>query len=241
MSSKTSVAGYVFVLVLGLIVCGKVYAQEDLAPRTIDVSGTAELELMPDMIIWRISLIDNHTDTMTAKRFNDERLEGVLEIASDMDLPERDVQAGTISIHRVYERDERVGNTSRFKHYSFRREVIIILRDFEAFDEMMEKLVAIQVEFAVSYDSSQRIETRAQARLSAVQAARDKAEAMSQVLGQEIGRPLSIEEHRGNLMWSNPLSNTNSEGTAPEATRRMAPGAIKVTSTVYIVFELADE
>lgn len=233
-----------FVCVLILCsVAGQAAAQglaQPPPPRTISVSGTAEIAIQPDYVSWRLTLTDIDPDPLKAKEANDQRLTGVVDLADDLDLKAEDVQAGTISIRRVYEEDDRGRRTEVFKHYSLRREVVLILRDLDEIDEMLKALAGLGVEFSVEFGSSKMIETQQQARLQAVAAARDKASAMAEVLGQKIGVPLSISQapaFRLEDAWSNTATNSRD---LPEGAD-IAPGAIVVRATVEITFELINE
>lgn len=211
---------------------------------TISVSGTAELESDPDMILWDIVIVDNDVDPSAAKTQNDERYEALLEIADDLDLPAEDIVAGTLSIRRTYHRTER-GQRGAFKDYEVRRWATLVLRDFDDFDEMLEMLAGAGFEFSIEYSSTEIHTMKREARLEAVRVAREKAQEMAEVLGQALGRPLVIDERGSRVAGfdlNDALSNTNTGGGGRFGDEREAvglrQGAISVTASVSIVFEL---
>jgi len=230
------------VLAVWMALATGAHAQPVIEAPQISVTGTAEVEATPDAIEWRILLTDKAMDPRTAKIANDTRFEAVLEAADDMDLPAEDVRIGTVAIRRLYHHDR---NTSRtiFDGHQIQRQIILVQRDLEAFDDMLDALAVLGVEFEVGYSSSQIQALKEDARLNAVRAARDKAQAMAQVLGQEIGRPLYIEEissggHGFDL--NNAGSNTRSGDRQAGEGMASILGAISASVKVKIVFDLID-
>lgn len=229
-----------FCLIAGGFFVDSANAQAVDRARMIDVNGTAEISIQPDYVSWNLTIVDRNVDPLEAKKSNDARLDGIIELADDLDLKAEDVQAGTISIRRIFEQDERGRSTGVFKHYSLRREVVLVLRDLDEMDDMLKALAELGIEFSIEFGSSKLIETRAEARLQAVAAARDKAAAMAGVLGQSIGVPINISQSQP-FMIRDALSNSAGFDPAIARGRALSPGAIKVSTTVYITFELIDE
>ena len=83
---------------------------------------------------------------------------------------------------------------------------------------------------------------RAETRLKALEAARDKAAAMAKVVGAKLGQVLTINEHAQGDRWQRPLGSNaavvQSMPTVDFSTERFVPGAINVQVTVYAAFEL---
>ncbi|MEM9345824.1 MAG: SIMPL domain-containing protein [Planctomycetota bacterium] len=219
-----------------LFIAGQAVAEEE--PRTIYVSGTADIELQPDMINWEVDLRDSDLDPLEAKKMNDERFEALLKLAKDLDIDPSDVVIGEVSIDKKFTRNKE--NEYIFTGYIVAREVVVVQRDFDDFDEMLERLAGFKAEFYVSYGSTEVREAKRKAQLAAVQAAREKAQAIAEVLGQRVGHPLSITDHDVDMGFdlNDALSNTASGGGDRDGTRY---GSIKVRSGVDIRFELLDQ
>ncbi|XAM00043.1 SIMPL domain-containing protein [Phycisphaeraceae bacterium D3-23] len=219
---------------------GRQWTEDTLA--TISVSGAAELEASPDFIEWHITIEDTHIDPMAAKARNDERYDAILEVADDVDIDADDIIVGPVSVERVYERGPR-GERGAFRHYELRRSVVLLLRDFDDFDELLTKLATARVDFHMDYNATQVRAMKREARVDAVRIARAKAEEMAEALGVVVGRPLEIVEsstRTAGYDLNNALSNTNAgarfgNGGDEVGFRR---GAISVISRVEIVFEL---
>ena len=92
-------------------------------------------------------------------------------------------------------------------------------------------------------ESSEYHKTRAKTRLEAVKAAREKAAAMTDLLGAKLGRVLRISEPKESR--TSPYSNfSNSSFSAPrqaepdEAPGTFAPGAIEIKVSIDVDFEV---
>lgn len=220
--------------VLTLVMVGE--AQAEQTPRTISVSGTAEIEIEPEFVSWEIELIDNDADPVKAKAANDERFEALLKLAKKMDIDRKDVIIGRVSINKRMERNEQ--REYVFKGYDVERRIVIVQRELDEFDDMLASLASFKAEFEISYGSDKVIEARKDARLKAVAAARDKANAMAGVLGQKVGKPISIEERVFRPQLSNNSFSNYAENRVGEAARF---SSIMVSASVDIQFELTGD
>ena len=230
-------------LIVGLmLMLGNVAsAAEDGPIRSISVSGTVETKTAPDQIVWRINLTDTDKDMRAAKAGNDEKVKSVVVLRERLGIGEGDLETGRINIRREYERDQH-GRRADFKHFVVSRSVTIHQRDLKRFDEFLDTLVAsAEMEVSFSFESSRVHEIRAETRLKALQAAKDKAAAMAEVVGARLGPVITINEHAQGDRWQSPISNAGfvqSTPTVDLATDRFVPGAISVQVTVYASFEL---
>jgi len=226
---------------LFFIIPGVVLAEDSEQARTISVSGTAVMKAAPDRVVWRIDLSDFDKDMRAAKQSNDAKVQAVLALRDDLDIGEQELETGHLSISREYERGK-YGERNAFKHYAVRRSVTIRQTDLKRFDEYLDKLVASsEMEVNFNFESSKMHEIRAETRLKALAVAKEKAAAMAEVVGAELGRIKTIREHAADRSFSSPMSNaafTHSPPPVDVASDRFVPGAISMQVSVYATFEL---
>ena len=224
-------------VLLGNAGCG----EEPPRIRTVSVSGSVETKTAPDHVVWRITLTDADKNPRLAKAKNDEKVKSVVALRKKLRLGEGNLETGSVNIRREYERDDR-GRRGDFKHFVLSRNVTIRQRDLKRFDEFLDTLVtSAEMEVSFSFGSSRIHDVRAETRLKALQAAKDKAAAMAKVVGARLGPVLTINEHRQGDRWSSPASNRAFVHSSPGidlATEKFVPGAINVRVTVYATFEL---
>ncbi len=174
---------------------GTASAREQRPLRIISVSGTVQTKTAPDQIVWRITLTDTDKDMREAKARNDAKIESVIALREALGVGDGDIETGSVNIRREYERDQR-GDRGDFKHFRITRSVTIRQRDLKRFDEFLDALVSsAEMEVSFSFASSRIHEIRAETRLKALQAAKDKAEAMVQIVGAKLGGVLTIDEY----------------------------------------------
>ncbi|MDK1020461.1 MAG: SIMPL domain-containing protein [Candidatus Hydrogenedentes bacterium] len=220
---------------------GTVSAHDEVSLRSISVSGTVETKTAPDQIVWRITLTDTDKDMRKAKARNDAKIESVIALREKLDVGDEDIATGSVNIRREYERDQH-GDRGDFKHFLISRSVTIRQRDLKRFDEFLDALVSsAEMDVGFSFDSSRIHEIRAETRLKALRAAKDKAEALVQVVGSKLGRVLTIDEYAQGRRWQSPASNmmvVQSRPSVDLASEKFVPGAMSVQVTVYATFEI---
>lgn len=219
-------------------------ARQDEPLRSISVSGTVETKVAPDLIVWSISLTDTDKDMRKAKEMNDAKIESVIALREKLDVGDGDIETGTVSIRREFERVPQ-GGRGEFKHFVVNRYVTIRQRDLKRFDEFLDAFVSsAEMEVNFQFESSKMMDVRAETRLKALQIAKEKAQTMAEVAGAKLGKVITINEHAQRSV--NPMSNasirqgsfTQSTPGADLATDTFIPGAMRVQMTVYATFEL---
>jgi len=225
-----------------LSVCGAFAAEEEI-PR-ISVTGTAVTRTIPDEALWHITISEFDQTPLPPKDRSDEKLRAILSLAKKLEVAPEDIQSGSLSIRREYNRDEH-GRQTTFKHFAVSRRVTLKQRDLTRFDEFAAKLLtAGDMEVSFNLQSSKVHELRAETRLEAMRLAKQKADAMCREVGATTGRALRIEEHRDRNRGFDALSNNGFivDSGGPEAADltqgTFAPGAIEVRITVYVDFEI---
>ncbi len=221
--------------------------------RTIKVSGNAQVMVVPDEVILTLGIESWHAKLGTAKINNDQVVKNVIGVTKEFNIPEKYVQTDYLNVQPSFENYEHHVLTG----YYVRRNVVITMKDLTQFEGLLSAVLEAGVNYVhgIDFRTSELRRYRDQARELALQAAREKAVAMSGKLDQEIGDPLSIEE--ANFYWYSPYSSYWSYGSgggmaqnvvqnAPSAAsgdmsqidEAMEPGQIAVGATVNVEFVL---
>lgn len=214
--------------------------------RSISVSGTAVIHTPPDVIVWTLDISDFDKDMLAAKRRNDQRVKAILGLRTVLELKEGDLETGQVSIRRDYEQDKQ-GVRGAFKHFVISRTILVRQHDWERFDHFLETFVAsAQPEVDFEFQSTRIQEARAEARLKALHAAREKAAALAMVVGAKLGKVVKVDEHLpvfaggagggggggGATLGADPGFPADLPGGT------FVPGQMDVSITIYAVFEL---
>ena len=214
-------------------------ADDARKPRSITVTGTAVVRMVPDEVTIRLRIETLDKDVRKSKADCDAGVKKLLALAKEMQIETRDVQTANAVIASVSEKES---DRWVWKGYKSTVDVLVKLRQLGGYDEFIARAVEGSVLLeGIGFSSSQAVQKRGEARLMALRAAREKAAAMAAELDQKIGPPLSVVEE-GARSWSGFLENTAREvttDTAPDATV-LAPGQIDIFAQVTVEFELRD-
>jgi uncharacterized protein len=232
-----------------------VSAQEiDKMPMII-VTGTAEVMVAPDEVIFSLDVTKTNKDLQVAKRLNDEVVSKVLELTRRFSVAPQNVKTDYVSVEMKYEsiRDakkkiygedgDEVG-TKIFRGYEVSKTIIVKLTDISRFEEFFAEALktGLTEVNSVKFETSKLRENKDKARDLAMKAAREKATALSASVGQTIGKAIRIVEGIvSNQNYSNLSANSNTVGTTgsfSESVATFAPGAIKVEAQVTVSFLL---
>lgn len=222
---------------------GTVISTTSPAPRTVAVTGMAEVETTPDEFVVTVGVDTTGPDAARAKSANDAIMRALLDVPRQLGVDPKWVRTEGFSLAPRF---EGAWDARRLVGFEAHKTLVLVLHDDKQVEPALEALFrdgANRIE-GVQFKSTKILEQRKLARTKAVAAAREKAEAMAGVLGQKVGRPLRIDEtaEPSSSPWSPaPQSNVvfNNE-TRSELREAMAAGKIRVPATVAITFELGE-
>lgn len=214
-------------------------AHPPLTGRTVTVSGAAEILTAPDTFELTIGF-DVQDDSLNKVRDESRRrAAALLAVAAKHQIPDCDVQTQDLSLQPRYDSYEH----RKIVGYTASRGLVLTLRNIDSVEDVLYDMLAAGANRVdrVQFHSSAAREKRAEARVLAVKAAREKAEAMAAALGQTVGEPLRIEEGASEGSWRSPttLNYALSNETVPHVSDTVATGKIQVQASVAVTFALA--
>lgn len=215
-------------------------AQEKAGPRLITVTGEAEIRVVPDEVVFDLTVQTVNRDLKLAKAQTDERLKKLVELTRRYNVTPQDVQTDYISVEPRY----RGGNETRqFIGFAVRKDLVFKLRDVTKAEAMLSEVMESGITRIndIDFRTSELRKYRDQARAQAIRAAQEKAVALTREIGQKIGKAYSIEEvvPTNNPYSQNVSSNAVSmvgDGEASSGT--LAIGQITVNARIVVRFEL---
>lgn len=212
------------------------FAQTADLRRKIDVTGTAEQEVTPDVIYVSISL----KEYMDGKnKVNIDALERQLEKAvADAGIAKEDFTISNVSAYNIYQKkknpDFLAGKQYRIKFH-----------DLSTYNIILSQIdpKAIQNTGIESYDYSKIEDLRRDLKTKALLAARTKATYLLTALGEHVGSPLNIEEIN-NESFPQPVYRANvmmmakSADAAVDQPSDVDVKKIKLSYQIHAVFEI---
>jgi uncharacterized protein YggE len=155
--------------------------------RKIEVSGTAETEVTPDIIYFSISLKEymdgrNRVDITTLEN-------QLIKTVADAGLPKDDLTINNISGYTTYQK-KKDPNFLAGKQYRIK------FHDLNKVNQLLGAIdpKGIQSTYIESYDYSKIEELKKELKLKALIAARDKAAYLLTGIGQKLGDAINVTE-----------------------------------------------
>lgn len=212
------------------------YAQETKQIPQINVNGEGKIKVVPDQATLTVTVETKGNNAKEVKKINDEQMESVLKLIKKMNLPATDYKTQRVSLNPQYDYEKKK-NT-----YNAQQTIEILLKDLSKYDELMEGIVANGINRIdnVVFQSSKLAQYQSEARKVAMKEAKLKAEDYVAVLGQKVGKALTITDNT-QVYYPQPVFATMrkmeiSDSAAPRET--LATGEITITANVSVNFIL---
>lgn len=188
-------------LLFGIAICmltiTHLHAQTpQVDPAYIEVTGSAEMEIIPDEIYISVSLSERYDGReKVTLAVQDEKFFNAIK---ELGIPMGDVQLSDA--------------VTDYSYYKWRKEDALATKDYivlvhtaEMTSKLFKKLVDIDAENAkVTKVSHSKIEQyRKEVKIKAMKATHEKAEYMLEAIGQELGKPIVITELNENVLTTN--------------------------------------
>jgi uncharacterized protein YggE len=167
-------------------------AEDRLPPKVVRVVGTSEVKVVPDRAVIEIGVEKQNPSATVAKQMADGAARRLLASLRANGVDDKDVQTTFLSLQPQF--DYRKG--MRISYFVAEQTLSVTVRDLARLDSLLESVIKAggnRVD-SIQYETSDLRKYRDQAHDFAVKAAREKAHALAQALGQDIGKPYSIEE-----------------------------------------------
>ena len=216
---------------------GFVFAQDKL-PRIVRVVGAAEVKVVPDRAIIELGVQKQDPNAGAAKRAADVAARRILATLRANGVDDKDIQTTYLSLQP----ESYVRKGLRVSYFVAQQTLSVTVRDLGRIDALLQAIIQAggnRID-SIAYETSELRKYRDQARDMAVKAAREKAAALAQALGQEVGKAHSIEEvaetdyERTRQVQANAYAFTENGIHA----RSIAPGQTSISASVIVSFDL---
>ena len=210
-------------------------AQEPKLVPQISVSGEGKIKAIPDQVFISIAVETKGTNATDVKKQNDTTIEKVLQFITKFKVPKSDVQTKSVSLNPQYDYEKKKRN------YNATQTIEILLKNISQYDALMEGLVDAGINRInlVEFKTSKLTEYQSEARKLAMKEAKSKAEDYVSVLGQKVGKAITITDNTQNY-YPQPMyaMKTMAIDQAETSRETLAIGEINITATVNVSFLL---
>lgn len=207
-------------------------------PKVVKTTGTAEIKVTPDRAVIQVGVERQSATAKAAKAAADGVSRRLLAVLKAQGIEDKDIQTTYLDLQPTsyYQKQVRINNFTATQSLS------VTVRDLTKLDGVMDAVMSAGANRidGIQYESSELRKYRDQARDEATKAAKEKAVALAQALGNQVGKTYSIEEVQqwdGYPMLGGLSANASFERTRTPAPST-APGQLTVTASVIVSFDL---
>lgn len=205
--------------------------------RTIKVTGNSNVLVSPDNVTIHFQIDVLNKDLKLAKDKSNEIFSDIMVVADKFKLNHNQIKTNYFTIYPKY------GYDNVFLGYQVTKAIAFRLDDLTKFEELTSSLLVSGVEriIRINFDVVDSRKYRDQTRGEALKAAKEKAVAMADQYGKQVGDPISIiEESDGGTHWNspNPFNSTAYTVGSSVLSEGIAYGQNSISSKVTVVFEL---
>jgi uncharacterized protein YggE len=222
-------------LLLTLLFMTLSYAQEIKQVPQISVAGEGKVKVVPDQATITATVQTKGNNAKDIKKENDQQMEAVLKIIKKMNLAPADYRTQRVSLNPIFDYEKKKTT------YNAIQTVEILLRDLSQYDALMEGLVEEGINRIdnVVFQSSKLAQHQSEARKLAIKDAKLKAEDYVSVLGQKVGKAMTISDNSQNYQPQTVYAMKTMAMDESAATREtLAAGEITITANVSVSFIL---
>jgi uncharacterized protein YggE len=224
-------------------------ALDNPTQRTITVTGESEVKVNPDEVVVTVGIETRNKDLSEVRKLNDQKAKKLVANTISVGVASKDIKTDYLNLQPEYH-ESSLQRT--FLAYVQKTTIVISLRDVSKFEALVTSTLQAGAEYihGIEFRTSELRKHRDEARALAIKAAKEKATALANELGQKIGAPRSIQEGQAGY-WSSyggwwghgyqnmsqnfvqiAGSNTRSQDNA------LAPGQLSVRASVTVTFDL---
>ena len=221
--------------VLTLIAAFPAIAQQNIERSLVNVTGEGTVKVEPDEVLIKSRIEHEGASAAEVKKQNDEVVNKVIKYLKSQNIDEKNIQTDYMNLNKRYDYND--------KTYSYvaNQAISISLDDIKDYEKIMKGLLenGLNRIDGIQFKSSEMEKYEREARKKAVLDAQNKAKQLSEPLGQEIGKAVSISEM--DYRNSQPVYRMDEAvemSAAKGSQETIAPGELEIKIKVNVGFEL---
>lgn len=235
MKTKSLIVFAVIALALLMSACAPA---NPAAVRTLNVSGTGQANLAPDIAYIYVGV---HTENPTAAEAvadNTTQTQTVIQAIKDFGIDEKDIRTTNFSIYPQDKFDPQTGTPTGDKTYVVDNTVYVTVRKLDQLGDLLDTVVKAGANTvnSVQFDVADKAAALKQARADAVKDAEAQAKSLAEAAGLSLGEIQSI-----GFFDSQPIFDGKGGGgavAAEAAAVPIQPGQLTFTVTVNVSYAL---
>jgi hypothetical protein len=200
----------------------------------IHVAGTGTVKLKPDIANVQIGVQTFNADAQVAVSENNDRTQAIIDAVKQLGVADKDIQTTQFSVTPQRDWTKPDPNIIGFQ---VNNTVAVKMRNLDDVGKVLQASVDAGANniFGLDFTVDDPTPFKNDARVKAIEDARQRAESMAKASGVKVGKPTSIVETSAGTP---PIYRTNLDKAAAESSVPVEVGELELTVTVDVVFEI---
>ncbi|MCL4791001.1 MAG: SIMPL domain-containing protein [Gammaproteobacteria bacterium] len=226
-------------LLLFCLLAAPIAVQADEEPRTISVSGTGSVDVVPDIARLRLAVQRRDLDMSAARAATVKASRDFIALCGRLGIKESKVRTAGLTIQPEYRWDQQQ-KRQVFTGYFVQRQLEVELADLDKLGELIEGAIDAGVNEVSppELDSSQRRELGRQALAAAATDARSNAQRIADTLGVKLGALRNLSAHSNSPRPPGPMLRMATMSVESDAGASYTPGEISLDAQVSASFDI---
>jgi uncharacterized protein YggE len=216
-------------------------AQTPPPPRTLSITGNAEVHAAPDAALVLTGVVSESETAAAALKANSTALAKVIDVVRAAGVEAKDVQTSGLALQPRYYHPDKPSPTDkpRIVGYTAVNEVTLRVRDLAKIGDLLDKMTlagANRID-GIQFIVSNQERLLDEARRKAIADAKDKADLYAQAGGFALGKVMSLNDE--STPPARPMARAMSMAAAP-APVPVEAGEMTLAVRLHVVWSLAD-
>lgn len=205
--------------------------------RTISISGEGRVSVIPDIAYISLGLTVERAKVADAQSENSKIMNSLIEKLKALSIDKKDIKTTNYSIYPNYDYPN---GKQVLRSYTVNQEVQVKLRQTDKVEEVLQIAGDLNLNQigGLAFDVDEPEQYRQEARKKALENAKEKADALAQIMGVKLGKVVSFSE--GESYLPVPYYDARAEYGygGGGATPTVEAGSQDISITATIVYEL---
>ena len=236
LTSLKLIGGYLLLILPGIVTVSSAVAQENHFVPALTVVGVGEVSAAPDIAEIDAGVVNESNVATEALAANNTAMRDLFDNLAAFNIEPKDIQTTAFNVFPVYSRGQGV---QQINGYRVENRVHIKIRDLDRFGEILDSLISKGANsvHSINFTFADPKTLQNQARIAAVENAREKAQLYAKSAGVTLGKVIALQEENTSGFVPNPPMANMMRAEAASVPIAAGEGSLSVRVTVSFAIE----
>jgi len=205
---------------------------------TITISGEGKIKAIPDIATIQLGLSTEKKTVAAAQKENTDKMNQLIEQLKKQGVEKKDIQTTNYSIYPQYDWIE---GKQTLRGYQVNETVTVKIRNLDKIGDILSMAgdLGLNQVGGLNFDIDEPEKLKQEARIKALENAKEKAKALAEIMGVKLGKVVSFTESSQTpypIYKSYALEGVGGGGSAPSP--NIESGSTEITVNATVVYEI---